>query len=220
MNSIKLLDAVGWIADVQDRLLVGDLHLDMGGDHVGQVRQVVDALGSGEGLAGHLLVQLDVFIEGLEEALLEGDGVRPSLDFPLDVPDAHQDGLVAGEIIGEVDARDPLHEHLDGAVRQLQELEDLRDGAHPVEVFLFRHRYVRVPLGREHDEPVSLHGAVKGLDRFLPPDKERDDHVGEYDNVSKRQQGIFIGKIYALSHGRPLCAPRPAPSAERRCALV
>jgi hypothetical protein len=68
-------------------------------------------------------------------------------------------------------------QHLDGAVGQLEHLQDICQAADAVEVLRFRLVLGRRFLGQQQDVLAAFHGHFEGLDRFRAADEERDDHV-------------------------------------------
>ena len=91
-----------------------------------------------------------------------------------------------------------LDQHLDRAVRQLEELEHGPDRADRKDV---RGRGIvlrGVLLGNEEDLLVVLHHVLEGADGLLPAHEERHDHVRENDNVPQRQDGVDRGSLKLL----------------------
>jgi len=96
-----------------------------------------------------------------------------------------------------VDALDPralaaFHQHLHGAVGELEHLQDVRNAADLVQVLggglVLGRRFLR----DEQDALARFHGDFHRLDRLRPPDEERDHHVREHDHVPQRQQRILV----------------------------
>ena len=82
-----------------------------------------------------------------------------------------------------------LHQHLDGAVGQPQELQDGRQGAQPVDFALPGFILAGVLLGAQQDVFLLPHGIFQGMDGAFPPDKQRHHHVGEDDDIPQGQHG-------------------------------
>ncbi len=80
-----------------------------------------------------------------------------------------------------------LHQHLDGAVGQLQKLQDGRDGADPVQILGLRIVDIGLLLGDQQDALVGLHGEIERDDGFFPPDEQRNHHVRVNHHVAQRQ---------------------------------
>ncbi len=95
-----------------------------------------------------------------------------------------------------------LDQHLDGAVGQLQELQNGRDRADPVQIFGLGIVDIRLLLGDQQDALVGLHGQIQRDDGLLPPDEQRNHHVRVDHHIAQRQHGHaahcrrgFIGDI-------------------------
>ena len=83
-------------------------------------------------------------------------------------------------------AVDTLDQYLHGTVRELQQLQDGRDRTDAIQVVRLRIVDVGLFLCDEHDPLVGAHGYVEGLDGFLTPYEERDDHVGINNDIPQR----------------------------------
>jgi hypothetical protein len=99
-----------------------------------------------------------------------------------------------------------LDQHLDGAVRQLEHLQDRRD-ATDVEHVVHR-RFVLGSgfLGHQHDAALGLHRQLQRLDALGTPDEQRDHHMGEDDDIAQREQrqvDRVSGKRCVAGHGNP-----------------
>ncbi len=88
-----------------------------------------------------------------------------------------------------VDARalDALDQHLDGAVGELEQLQDRGHGADAVQVLQLRIVDVGLLLRDQQDALVGLHGHVERQDRLLAADEQRDHHVRIDHHVAQRQ---------------------------------
>ncbi|MNV11974.1 hypothetical protein D3C71_1025570 [compost metagenome] len=192
--AVKLLEQVFkarlHIRQVQHHLLVLELERQVRGDGVGQTAWIVDAGDRCEDLRGNFFVEFDVLVKllhhstaqrfnlarlvGLGCGFYRRDGGR---EMGLSVLDGrHQSALMA------------FDQHLHGAVRQL---EHLQDGGDAADIEHVRHR--RLVLGcsflcHKHDATVGLHGQLKRLNALGTPHKKRDDHVGKHHHVTQRQQ--------------------------------
>ena len=83
-------------------------------------------------------------------------------------------------------ALDPLDQHLDVAVGQLQALDDVGDAAHREDVGRLRVVDRRVVLRGEEDPLVLDERVLERARRRRPPDDERHHHVREDDDVAER----------------------------------
>src|SRR3546814_16283163 len=84
----------------------------------------------------------------------------------------------------------PLDEHLYRAVRQLQKLENRRNGADVVEILSRRILVRRIELGNQEDRLVGRHSCFERSNRFLAPDKPRHDPLRENDAIPERQNNM------------------------------
>jgi hypothetical protein len=80
-----------------------------------------------------------------------------------------------------------LDQNLDGAVGQLQQLQNGCHRAETVQILELRIVDVSLLLRHQHDALVGLHGRVEGVNRFLAPNEQRDDHVRIYHDVAQWQ---------------------------------
>ena len=96
-----------------------------------------------------------------------------------------------------------LYQHLDGAVGQLEHLQDVGDAADRVQI-LDRGLVLRGGfLGDEQDALARLHRILERLDALRTTDEERDDHVREHHHVAQRQQRHFhrfVGEVSRTRH--------------------
>ena len=70
-----------------------------------------------------------------------------------------------------------------------EQLQNGRDGAHPVQVVALRIVDVGLFLGDQQDALVGLHGQIQRHDGLFPADEQRDHHVRIDDHVTQRQHG-------------------------------
>jgi hypothetical protein len=172
---------------LQQRLLVGDLHRQVRRDGVGQLARVGDVRDRAQRLGRHLLVQLDVVLELLDHRARQGFGLVALLFLLGDVGDL---GLVELGLAGELvdgGAALALDQHLHGAVRELEQLQHGGDDADLVDARRRRIVVRRVLLRRQHDLLVAAHDLVERADRFVPPDEERHHHVRENHDIPQGQ---------------------------------
>ena len=109
--------------DLQQRLLLSGLRLQVSGDDVGQLVRVVGLLHDELRLVGELRVQLDVADELVRDPAREAARARRPRVLALDGGVLDEEVRLAGEHALGADALVALHEGLDAAVRQLEELE-------------------------------------------------------------------------------------------------
>jgi hypothetical protein len=82
----------------------------------------------------------------------------------------------------------PFDQHLDGAVRQLEHLQDAGDAADLEHVVRLRLVLAGRLLRDQHDLATRFHRHLEGLDRLRSTDEQRDHHVGKHDHIAQRQE--------------------------------
>ncbi|MNF48028.1 hypothetical protein D3C84_292480 [compost metagenome] len=183
------LDALGHRGDFQHLLLVFELERHVGSHGVSQSRRIVDRRNRGQHLGRDLLVELDVAFK-----LADGGAHQHILILLLDGGRRYVLRLTDEEVLVidhplKTGTLAPFHQHLDGAVRQLEHLQNV--GHCPDGEDLLHRRLVsrRILLGHQQDFFVLLHGRFQTANGFFPPHKEWNDHVGVNHHVTKRQDG-------------------------------
>ncbi len=185
-----LLEALAHREDRQHFLLLGNLDREMRGNRIGKLRIVVDLAGSANHFRRNLLVQLDVVFEvGNHRAgkRLDLDGIffrlRQSRSIGLVI-------IFAVGKLGNLGARRAFDQHLDGAVRQLQELQYVGNRADFINRVRCRIVIGSVFLGGKQNLLVHAHHFLQRANGLFAADKKRNDHMRENDNVTQRQNGI------------------------------
>ena len=84
-----------------------------------------------------------------------------------------------------------FHQNLDRAVRQLQQLENIRDSPHLVQLVSGWVVVCCVALGNQQDLLVVGHGIFQGLNRFLPADEQGQHHMRIDNNIAQGQKRQF-----------------------------
>ena len=184
----------GGIQRLQQLLLVGQAHAQVRGDGVGQAVGLFDTGQGLQQLRRQLAVGLDVLLEQRQQ------GAHDRLHFARLALLARGHFMRGGEqcavlrmhFVG-ARPRQPFHQHLDGAVRQLQQLQHLRHGADGMQVAGFGIVGIGGFLRHKQDALVALHGDVQRADRLLPPHEQRDHHVREHHHVAQRQHRQYGG---------------------------
>ena len=85
----------------------------------------------------------------------------------------------------------PFDQHLHGAVRQLQHLQNRRHGSNGEKIVYTRLIRRRFFLRNQHDFFIMVHGRFEATDRFFPPYKQGYDHVRINHHIAQRQYGDF-----------------------------
>ncbi len=159
----------------------------MGGHRVGELRRLVDLRQRDQNLGRHLLVELHILLElghhrahqrlGLAHLAL---GLGQDLGLDLEEARVVDEALDPGAGIA-------LDQHLDRAVGQLEQLQDAGNRPDAIDVLAAGIVLARILLRHQQDLLVVLHHLLERVDRLLAPDEQRDDHVGEDDDVAQRQ---------------------------------
>ncbi len=199
----QLLQPLGNIEQFENLLLRLELERQVSRDRVGQPPGFFDARQRSQDLGRYLLVELHVLVE------LRQDGASHRLDlvttafvglYRRDHGDEQRPGVFDPLDAGPLGAFD---EHLDGAVRQLEHLQNVGDAADAVEVAGCRIVLGGRLLRHQQDALSRLHRGLERLDRLRATDEQRDHHVRKHDDVAQGQQGQFrllAGEI-GLGHG-------------------
>ena len=159
-------------------------------DGVGKLGVILDLLDHADDFRRHLLVQLHIVFElgdhrtrhrlGLD-LLAHVVGERGGVGFVV---------FIAVVVFDDLGARRALDQHLDGAVGQLEQLQDARQRADFEDRVHGRIVVGRILLRRQQNEGVGAHDFFQRLDRLFAADKERNDHVREHHDVAQRQNRI------------------------------
>ena len=173
-----MLQAGADTGDFQDTLFLLEIDTHVRGNGVGQAPGLVDTGEGGQHLRRHLLAQVDVFFK-------LGDGrAQQALDFAFgDVVAKYLAHAGDGETALVVDTvhNRPVtafNQHFNGAVRQLEQLQDVGHGAHLVDVIGTGIIVRGIALGHQQHLLVVGHGKFKGLYGLLPPHEQGQHHVG------------------------------------------
>ena len=225
-----LLESLGDRMNFQNRLLVGELDRQMRGDRVGELAVIVDLSDRGDDFGRDLLVEFDVILE------LGEHRARQRLGFDRlyrIVGDRLGLGCVitlGGQVSPDARARGAFDQHLDGAVGQLEQLQDAGQRAGGEDRVGGRIVVGGVLLRRQQNRLVGLHDLLESANRLLAADEQRHDHVRKNHDVAQRKNRISVDGAGAdglaiAGHGRsclpPLgrqrwLAPSTKPSNSRR----
>jgi hypothetical protein len=156
----------------------------VGRDGIGELARLLDLIDRDEHLGRDFFVELDVLLElghhgarqRLGLLLLAGilaDGVGIGLEERLVLGEAHDAGALPA-----------LDEHLDGAVRQLQQLQHRSHSAHCKDIGRRGIVLGGILLRDEEDLLVVLHHVLERPHRFLAADEQRHDHMRKHDDVA------------------------------------
>ncbi|VTQ30320.1 Uncharacterised protein [Pseudomonas aeruginosa] len=179
-----MLDPRRQVGDLQDVLLLLDLQRHVRGHGIDQPARLVDAVQRGKHLGGDFLAQLDVLLELAQQAASEDlglaladIGVVDGLDRGTNVPFLLDEALDLAALLA-------FDQHLDGAIRQLEQLQHGSDRTHAVQAIFARIIVRGVFLRQQEDLLVAGHRCLQGLDGLFPTDEQRDDHVRVHHHVT------------------------------------
>ncbi len=184
--------------DFEQVLLFVDADEQMRGDRVGQLARIVDADGGDHRVVVQVVRELHILLEQRHHPAhrrlgvvagflvfgdhLDDDAVEPLVFLPLD----------------RAGALDPLDQHLDVAVGQLQALDDVGDAAHREDVGWLRVIDRGVVLRGQEDALVLDQGMFERARRRRPSDDERHHHVREHDDVAERHDGKSFVEFHVV----------------------
>ena len=175
--------------DLQQRLLLTALRLQMCGDDVGELVRIGGLLDHELGLVGELGVQLHVAHELVGDAAREAARASRSAIGTLDDGVFHHEvGLGGDQALGP-HSRLTLDQGLDAAVRKLEQLQHPGPDTERSDVLEGRVLHARFPLGAEDQLRLPGEGGLDGRDRPLAPHEDRRDHLREQDELASRQEG-------------------------------
>ena len=188
---------------------------------VGELGVILDLLNDTDDFRRHLLVELHIALELVDHRARE----RLGLDLLAgDVFEHDGVGLVVVAAVGvseHLAALRALDQHLDGAVRQLEQLQHAGERAGLIDRVGCRIVVGGVPR-RQQNERVRAHHLFQRLDRLLAADEQRHDHVREDDDVAQRKHRVGPGFAWGERRTRlgechwesPCCCAPPSWPAE------
>jgi hypothetical protein len=169
-------------------LLVCHAHGKVCRDGVSDARRIVDTGQAGEHLRGQLAALLDQLFEQRNQRAR----YHVKLAF-LGVVDRFDHARTRGEhaaLFLEIFNRYPrltFDQHLDGAIRQFEQLQHACQRADLVQVGNLRIVDIRAFLRDQQDLPLTLHGALQRTHGFVATDKQWNDHMRINHYVTQRQ---------------------------------
>jgi len=174
-----LVQAVGYVHGLQERLLLGQGQVQVEGGHVGQVARVFDVEDGHDQLGRNHLAQFYGLAELVHHDL---HGVL-ALAFGGDrlFQGSGQDIEAGSGLEGFLDADpgDALDHRAVAPVGQAQGLQDGAVGSRRVQVAPRRVFLGGILLGHHHQASFGLQRTFQGSNRALAADQKRDDQMGE-----------------------------------------
>ncbi len=182
--------------DFENVLFLLDFQGHVRGHGVDQAAGLINAVERGQDFGGNLLAQLYVLLELRQQTAHEhfGFAIR-RLGF---LDQRHLRAAVAIDFTEMLDRTALLtfHQHLDGAIRQLEQLQDGRYGTDPIQGIFARIIIGRITLSQQQDLLVARHRGLEGFDRLLAPHEQRDNHVRIHHDITQWQERQFDGRLH------------------------
>ena len=190
---VHALEPLRHALDLQQLLLFGDFQRQVRSNGVSQLAGVVDLVDRDQHLRRNFLVQFDVLLE-----LADHRTGQPFdfLVFAAALFDQSSLGFEKLLSIGKAYDAGPLaafDQHLYGAIRKLQELQDRRH--RPDRENIPRRGVVLSGILLSHQEDLSVvfHDVFERAHRPLASHEQRNDHVRKYDDIAQREDGKYVG---------------------------
>ena len=164
----------------------------MCGNGVGQTAWFVNAGNGREDFGRNFFVQFDVLIKLLHDRAAQRLNFAALCGFFGGQLNGHHARYKVSLTVGDgfnLGALLTLHQHLHGAIGQLEHLQDGGDATHLKHVGHFRLIFGGRLLGDQHDAAVGEHGAFKRFDALGAAHKQGDDHVRKDHHVAQWQHG-------------------------------
>ncbi len=190
----------------QHFLFFGNLEIQMRRHRIGELAGVLDLVEADQHLRRNLLVQFDILLELrhdgppqrlqlLRVALLVGKRLDHRLEIGLNLAKT-----------GNFRPPSAFHKHLDRAIGKLQQLQDRRNCADPIDIVGAWIILGGVFLRHQQYLLVVLHHRFERSDGLFPSHEQRHDHVRKYNDVPQRQDGQQVTPYWFVVFSR--WAPR------------
>ena len=183
----QVLEALGHAENFQDDLFLLQLQGQMRSHRVGQAAGIIDARQGREDFRWNLFVQFDVLVELLHDRAAHGFDFRLVARLGLE---RRQVGDEVRRRIADVVDTGTLRafdQHLDGAIGQLQHLQNIGDTANFIDIRRRRLVLRGCFLSGKHDALALLHRSFQRLDRLWTANEQRYHHMRENDDIPQRQ---------------------------------
>src|SRR3990167_5067864 len=197
-QSQHMLDPRLQIGDLQNFLLLLDLQHHMRRHGVDKTPRLINAVERGQYLGRDFLAQLDVLFELAEQAA--GKDLGLALGNLNLIDQLHFGAAMTFDLDKALDLAALLtfDQHLDGAIRQFQQLQHSGYGTNAIETGFIRIIVGGILLREEQNLLLARHGRFEGFDGFFAPDEQLDDHVRIDHNIAQRQERQFDGCLHDI----------------------
>ena len=184
------------VDDFEDFLLLLDLQRHVGRHGIDQAPRLIDAVERGQDFSRDLFAQLHILFELRQQAAHEhfgfavrGVGLIDQRDFGAAVAIHFDETLDRATLLA-------FDQHLDGAIRQLQQLQYSCNRAYALKSVFTRVIVGRISLGEQQNLLVAGHRSLKGLDGFFATHEQWDHHVRIHHDIAQWQKRQFNGRLH------------------------
>ena len=167
----------------------------MRGHCIGELARVLDLVEGDQDLRQNLLVELYVLLELANHGAAEGFQLLGRAFVLVDQLTFGKEEVLVVGIAGDLGPLHAFHQHLDGAVGKLQQLQHRGNRADFINVVRRGVVLGGVFLRHQQNLLIVLHDVLKGAYRFIAADEQGHDHVRENDDVSKRKNGVHVDLV-------------------------
>ncbi len=177
----------------QQRLLVRHLGVDRRGNRIRELAGIVDIAQLVRRVLAQLLVELGIFAELFDHLPHHRGHFIARSGYQIARRNHRFDEFAARFERFERCPLRPLNQHTDGAVGQLEQLQDLRHHADVEQIVALGIVAARVELREQENVLASFHRRFKRGDRFVTPHEQRHHHAGEHHDVTQGKKGVALG---------------------------
>ena len=168
-------------------LFLLQLERQMGGNGIGQTSGIIDACQRCQYLRRYLLVELHVLVELRNQHAAHRLGLAVRAILGRDDPHLGIEMRFCIEHADHVGALRAFHQHLHGAVRQFQHLQDIGHAADGIEIIRAGIVLGRRLLRHQRDAFAALHRRLQRLDGFGASDEQRYHHMRKDNDIAQWQ---------------------------------
>jgi len=196
----KVLDPpqpVNRVDDLDQRLGIGHLETDIACHQVRLTARIFQVFEHHHDLGRHGLAHADQLRQLIANRPHQGFGLQRQFGEARLVDAFDMDGKIRFFCVKGLQASfgQALDENLHPTVGKLEHPHDHRYRADGKNVFGFRFFFAELLLRRQEDQTVAGQRRIDGGNRFLPADKQRQNHVGENHHVPDGKQGQLFGNM-------------------------
>jgi hypothetical protein len=186
---------------LEQRLAELEPHRDVRGDSECLPLRGVGALDDRDDLCRDAPVKSDVFLERVHHPAAQCLRLRRIYGARAVEREGSSGGaeyVAGGDVACHPGAGDSFHQHSRRACRKPGHLHDAADDAGAVQVSRCGFLFLSVALGDQQNELVFRERGFDGRERSRPSNEQRDDYIGENDNIPKRKDRDPVRRRDAL----------------------